>query len=303
MEALNSGLMYRLVRTESGVTSINQLRAQLIGRVRLRLDGRGHYAVIAGGGTGGSFQGSWNDTGIGTGSPVQGMYVKQFYLSAAPTKSVEAQAGGLYIQRGEATEITSFDNDGYIVGARVAVKSKRAWRPADAALSVGYLDASLAPNVFRRFDGPLTGNYVQALATWRLKSVAATGDWTELDGNGVARMALSAKPSGGIVRSVRAEAYRRADHSEAGFALSAERAVLKASVTAGYADIGKSCGRLNADRFPSGRRVFTVATIPIRNGITLTAFGGRLVGEPQRALGPRTRFDVVLGYNMLTLVH
>ena len=51
------------------------------------------------------------------------MYVKQLYGSVAPIRGLEFQLGGLYINHGENTEVTSYDDDGYVMGERVTLRA------------------------------------------------------------------------------------------------------------------------------------------------------------------------------------
>jgi hypothetical protein len=66
------------------------------------------------------------------------------------------------------------------------------------------------------------------------------------------------------VDAVRLELYQRVKGTQDnGFAVSAERAVTRTvGITAGYADIDEHYGTLNADRFGTGRRVFTEVRPP-----------------------------------------
>ena len=46
----------------------------------------------------------------------------RLYFAAIPVQGVEGQYGGLYIVKGESTELTTYDEDGYIIGERVSVR-------------------------------------------------------------------------------------------------------------------------------------------------------------------------------------
>ena len=53
-------------------------------------------------------------------------YMRQLYVRPAPAAGVEGQFGGLYVTRGENTEYTSYDDDGYLVGGRASVRRPKA---------------------------------------------------------------------------------------------------------------------------------------------------------------------------------
>ena len=58
-----------------------------------------------------------HDTRQAAGTPNEyssNIFVKQLFASATPAEGVEIQAGGLGIVKGENTEVTSYDNDGYM---------------------------------------------------------------------------------------------------------------------------------------------------------------------------------------------
>ena len=86
---------------------------------------------------------SWNNTAIGTPNGyASNLFVKQLFGSAIPAKGIEIQAGGLGIVKGENSEITSYDNDGYIEGERVSIKRPRTFHVDELSVSVGYLGDS-----------------------------------------------------------------------------------------------------------------------------------------------------------------
>ena len=97
------------------------------GRVRSSISA-GHYALNAGVFSGASNTSSWNNTGMGTGVPARDLHLKQLYLRPRLSIGLEFQYGGIYVVRGEGTEITTYDNDCYLTGQRVTVKRpKQLW--------------------------------------------------------------------------------------------------------------------------------------------------------------------------------
>ncbi|MGH9903295.1 MAG: hypothetical protein ACRD68_15930, partial [Pyrinomonadaceae bacterium] len=113
---------YRFVENSSGVTTADQLQHAETFKGRFKFDAEGRYTVNALVGSGSGFTSSWNNTGLGTGRGSTNLYLKQLYFAAKPVRGVEVQYGGIGLLRGESTEITSYDNDGYLVGQRLSVK-------------------------------------------------------------------------------------------------------------------------------------------------------------------------------------
>jgi len=115
-------LRYRFVEDARGVTTANQMQDQDVFKARLKFDAGGRFSLNAGVASGTQFVASWNNTGVGTGRAVTNLYLKQLYFAAQPVRGVELQYGGLGILRGESTEITGYDNDGFVTGQRIILR-------------------------------------------------------------------------------------------------------------------------------------------------------------------------------------
>ena len=293
---------YRLIDTSAGVRSSNHLQHRQTFKGAFKFDPKGRYTLQAGGGSGTSFTGSWDNAGPGTGDGDVNLGVRYLYASAAPLKGLELQAGGLGLVRGESTEITSYDNDGYIVGERVTVKQPARFFFDEISVSAGYLGDTSTPSVFDRFDRFDEHNYTHALVGKKLGARAAVSvDWTGVDGVDTWRQAirLSTKETG-VIDAVRLELYERTSGTrDEGFAVTAERMLPhKLSLAGGYATIDRAYGGLNADRFNRGNRIFLDAKLPLVRDLSLNVFYGRAVGTDY-AVTNKHRFDIVVGYNAL----
>ena len=99
----------RFIRNSGGVTTIRQLQHKEAIRGRLKFDRPGNYSLNFGVFSGKTFTSSWDATGWGTGDAQRYAALKQLYVAARPVRGVELQYGGLYIIRGESTEITTYD--------------------------------------------------------------------------------------------------------------------------------------------------------------------------------------------------
>ena len=293
---------YRYVETSKGLVASDQAQDSIALKARVKFDSKGKYSVNAGAATGTSFTGGWNNTGIGTGGLITNMYLKQLFFAAAPIKGLDMSYGGLAFVRGDSTEITSYDNDGYLVGLRVSVKRPKDLYLDEITFTSGYLGDLNQPSVLDRFSRLDEVNYRHVLVGKRFgKSVSASADYTRLSGVGTFRTAINAKtPKAHVIDFVRYEQYRRGDpKADFGYAVYAEKAIVKRfSLGLGYADIDPNYGGLNADRFNKGRRIFEQANLKVLRDLTVSAFLTQAVNNPF-AVSNKQRVDIVAAYNVL----
>jgi hypothetical protein len=305
---LQTGILrarFKYLETSTGAVTNDQVQhsEQLKGRVKL--DAPGAYAVNFALSTGDTFVRSWNNTAIGIPNGyTSNLFLKQLFGSATPVKGLEIQAGGLGIVRGESSEITSYDYDGYIEGERVTLSRPGAFHVDELSVTIGYLgDAktvSLWPRMYRL--GEL--NYYQVLAAKRFGSrLASSADVTTVAGATTVRNAFSVNtpellklhgPS-----SVRFEQYARFNDPAYGFLMSAERTVAgRFALSGGLADVDKNYGGLNSDRFDVGRRWFTTDTISVGHELAVQFFYQHSVNNAYALRNSQT-FETVLIYNLL----
>jgi hypothetical protein len=302
LQAINLDARYRLIQTSAGVNASNHLQHKQTVKGAFRFDPKGRYTVQGLAGSGTTFTGSWENAGPGTGDADAHFGVRHLYVAAIPVKGVEAQIGGLAIVRGESTEITSYDNDGFLMGERLSVKRPASLWLDEVSVTAGYLGDLSTPSVFERADRLDDHNYTQVLVAKKLSARATvSADWTQADGVDTWRQAvrLSAKETH-VVDSVRLELYQRVTGDGAeGFAVTVERALpAKIALAGGFATIDKDYGGLNADRFNRGNRVFVDAKVPVLRDLSLNVFYGRAIHNDY-AIANKTRFDVVVSYNAL----
>jgi len=294
---------FRYVETSEHVVTARQVQDSLALRARLKLDREARFSVTGAAATGTGFTASWNNTGIGTGDPVHAFAVKQLYLAAVVVRDVEVSYGGLAPVRGESTEITSYDNDGYLVGERVSVRRPKDWFFDEVSGTAGFLGDVDTPNVFHRLDRLNEVNYGQILASKKANSwLTASTDVTFVSRVPTVRAAVAAAvAASGVVDTVRYEQYVRTGEDAAfGYAIAAEKA-LAARLTAGmgYADIDQQYGGLNGDRYGTGRRLFETGSIRLSPALSLAVFATQALHRDVPNSNHR-RFDVVLTYNVLT---
>lgn len=294
---------YRWIENTAGVVTSNQLQHKQTLRAAFKFDPKGRYTLQTLAGTGGSFVSSWENTGLGMGGPDWAFNVRQFYLQAVPVDGIEASWGGMSLSRGEHTEITTFDNDNYVVAGRVSVKRPAALYFDEIAVTAGYLGDLRTPNVFRRLDRGNDHNYTQVLVAKKLGGrVAVSADWSEIAGVSTLRQAIRVATKDHLpLDFVRFENYQRVDGPEPawGFTISTERAVHRKLVLAGgYADIDEHNGTLSGDRYFRGKRLFFEPRILILPELTLSFFVAEAVGNEYPVVNEH-RFDTVLTFNVL----
>lgn len=302
LEALNIQARYQFIETGLGNTLRNHLQHKQQAQGELWLEpGRrlSMKALVSGGG---GFTSSWNGTGWGS-DAVTNLWVRELFLALKPATGINLEYGGLGIVRGQSTEITTYDNDGYLVGGRLTVR-----RPGNLffdriAVTYAYLGDLRTPDVFKRLDRWDESNYHQFQVEKRLSDrLTLSADYTFQAGVETLRQAARvAVPEAIVVDSVRFENYQRVDvERDFGFAVQGWKAFHpRVEVGAGYADIDPAYGGLNADRFNIGRRFFALANLFPMRDLTIEMFIQRAVAN-DFTVSNRTRVDVILNYNLLS---
>jgi hypothetical protein len=300
--ALN--LRYRFIDTTAGTVITNQLQHRESLRWRVKFDPTAKYTLNFGVFTGTRFTSGWDNTGWGIAGPQKNLAFKAIYASAIPWTGVEAQYGGLYIIKGESTELTTYDEDGYVIGQRISVKRSKQLYLDEISATVGYLAADPREIPISRRTKYLndTPNYRHFLVDKKFGTrVGVSTDFTYADGSRTWRQGLNLKtPELRIVDTVILELYERVNRTpDQGFAITLDKAVhKKVSMNWGYASIDPAYGTLNADRFQIGNRAFAMVIYNISPEFLASAFITRAVGNdippPQRTLS-----NIVLTYNVI----
>ncbi len=292
----------RFIETSQGITISNNLQHQEAFKARFKFDPKGNYSLHAGVFSGNHFIVGWSDTGLGTGEGVTNLYLKQLYLSAQPIKGLELQYGGLYFQRGESTEITSYDNDGYLVGERIILRKPKQFFFDEIAITYAYLGDLSRPNLNKRYYRLKQANYHQFLVSKKLgKRASMSAEYTFHDGRETMREAVSINMRRlRVIDSLHFENYQRMDvNPDYGFTVSGEKTLFKRlTLGGGYAQIDPNYGGLNGDRFNKGKRMFVTATFVISPEFSLSTFLTRAAAR-RFAVSNRTRFEVLFSYNLL----
>lgn len=294
---------YRWIENSAGVETSNSLQHKQAFKVGLKFDPAGRYSLQALAATGSSFVGSWDNLGPGIGDPAWTFNLRQLYLQALPATGVELSWGGQALNRGEHTEITTFDNDNYVMAGRVSVKRPDDLYFDEVSVSAGYLGDLTSPNVFERFDRWDDHNYTQVLVGKKFgKVVSLSADWTDLNEISTLRQAVrvATKQWTPAIDAVRFENYQRVEGNDGyGFVLSADKAVHpKVVLTGGYADIDRDNGLLSGDRYFRGKRVFLEPKVQVLPELALSFFYTKAF-DNDFAIPNDQRFDIVVQYNVL----
>jgi hypothetical protein len=292
---------FRYTEATTGAIVHDQQQLSEQFKARLKIDQPGAYAVNIALGTGNTFVKGWNNTSLGTPSGfTSAVFVKQLFASASPLKGIEIQAGGLGIARGENSEITSYDNDGYMVGERVSIKRPGTLHVDELSITMGYLGDSSTPALWQRFHRLSETNYYQVLAAKKLSTrFSSSADVTTVAGATTIRSGFKLDTPGfRWTDSVRFEQYARFNNAAYGYLISGERVVARRfTLSTGLADIDQYYGALNSDRFGSGRRWFTTDTIALGGDLSAQIFYTHTVSNGY-AVQNRQALHVLLTYNV-----
>ncbi len=279
-----------------------QLQYRFLVRGLLKLDERGRYAVGFRVSTGNAFTFSWNNTGAGLGGFEADVYLKDLFLAASPAKHLEFQYGGIGINRGESTEITSYSVNGYLTGERISIKHPEKLFFDEISATGGYLGDPHEPGVFHRFHRLASMNYHQFLVSKKFREqVSVSADYTFQDGVDTLREAIKLKiKRTRVLDSLVFENYERLDLQPAwGCALSAQKdAGTRLTLLGGYADVDKNYVNWNADRMGKGRRLYIAATYNFWREFSAGVYATRAFANDFK-LASANRFDLILMYDIL----
>jgi hypothetical protein len=297
-------LRFRYVDNSAGRVTTRQLQHRETLRGRLKFDPHGRYALNFGLFTGVRFTSGWDNTPWGLADAQRNLAFKALYGSAQPISGVEIQVGGLYIIKGESTELTTYDEDGYIMGERITVRRPKQFFfdqiSVTSAYFVGGTDDVNIP-VSKRFPHIDEPNYQHYLVDKKIGTRAAvSADYTLESHRRTWRQAARMNVRElRLVDSVIFENYQRTNIDRAqGFAVTAEKALTRTlTLQGGYANIDPRYGPLNADRFNIGKRAFTTAIFN-SGPITASFFVTTAVGD-NGVLPQKTLSNTVVTYNFL----
>jgi hypothetical protein len=299
-EQLTLAARYHFIELANHHISANNVQYQFIARFRFKFDPKGRYSVVANAATGSAFNGGWNATGWGTGSTQRDLHFKQLYFDAKPTKGVEMQAGGLFINYGLSTEATTYDNDSYIMGERLVLRMPKKLYFDEVSVTYASLADFNTPNVFRRFRHFDDQNYHQFLVRKQInKTIGFSADYTFESGKDTYHQAVKISlPKRNILDTLLFEDYERIDPDKSyGFNAFGEKALYKwLTLSGGFTNL--NLNNFSGDRFPPGKRIYMNTTFKMSPEFSFSTQVTQGVGDIAPTI-PRTRVDVILTYNIL----
>jgi hypothetical protein len=259
----------------TGATTTNQMQYYDAFEGKFFFDPSQKYSLNFGIGAGDAFPGGWSNTSIGNAPATTNYsYLKLLYFDAKPNSLIEAQWGGIGIERGVSTAITSYSNDGFMAGERLYVRDSRDLFFDSIAVTFGYLGDVLHPDVWNRANTLWQNNYQQYLILKKIsKKLTASADYTNLAGAHTLRQALHASmPDLRVVDQANVDVYERTNYTAAfGGNVSVSKSLNKMfGLTAGYAAIDRNYGDLNDDAFFHGRRAYFAATVHPLRGFSIS---------------------------------
>jgi hypothetical protein len=296
LQSATLGLRYRMLENHLGSRFQNWSDHHQGFKLRLKLDHAARYSMTAVAFNGDAFQASWNLRGLHDGQSSNRVFLKQLFVTGKPRSGVEFQYGGLPIVRGESSEITSYDNDGYLVGQRLALSPKRF--VDELTVTAGYLGDFRTPSVTRRMHRLDEINYGQVLVRKRLSDrLTATADFTQDDGERTLRQAIVLRPFKGL-EMIRLEAYERVSGQRgAGGAITAEKPFGRTRLGASFASVDDQYRPVNGDRFGRGQRLSLTSTTALTPDLSLQVFVTRAL-DHDTVMANRTRVDVHVRYEL-----
>jgi hypothetical protein len=299
LETASISSRYHFLGNVGEATTANSNQYQVTFKGRFKLDGSGNYNVEAGLFTGHSFTGGWNNSGWGTGKGQSNLFLKQLFFAARPATGVEIQFGGLYFDRGQSTEVTSYDYDGYLVGERIILNRPRKFYFDEIFTTYGYLGDFSRPNVIGRFHRLSQSNYHEFGVSKRIgERIRTSASYAYEQGEDVFRQAIKIRtPALKLIDNLLFENYERLSPDPGyGFGAYGEKKLHpRISVGGGYAQVDRN--GLNSDRFLQGKRVYLNGHFRLSQAFVLTAGATQAVSAPPGL--PRTRFDVAFEYDLL----
>lgn len=224
-------------------------------------------------------------------------YVRQLFFSASPIKQLTFEYGGLGIEHGVNTEITSYDDDGYMSGERLRVRDPEHLFLDQIAVTYGYVGDYFQPNFFRRGERLSQSNYHQFLIEKKFGNrLKASADYTWQNRvNTMREAALVQIRESKILNSARLELYQRTNDitlqgetfpASSGFALTGSRSIKKhLELGGGYASVDQHYTVLaysraldavafsfNGDSYGIGRRLLARANYTVTPYFSLFGF-------------------------------
>ncbi len=303
LSRLGLAARYMHVTNSTPVTTVTQLQHRQDFAGKFKFDSQGKVSLNFWVNSGPRFTAGWNESAVGPRQAKVNLYLKHLFLAVRLVKGIEFQYGSFDFLRGQHSEITTYNNDGYLMGQRVVIKRPKEVFFDEMAVTFGYFGDLNTTNINKRYYRLKHVNYHQFLVSKNLsKRAAMSFDYTFVSGAETLRQALKINTKEiKLADSVRFENYQRVDVNPAyGFALLGEKAVTKKlTVTYGYTQVDRRYGNVNADKVFTGKHLYLLGAYTLTPELTFQLFHSHLLETPNVLLPVRTRTEIVLRYNLL----
>ena len=233
-------------------------------------------------------------------------YPRELYLSVAPIKQVTFEFGSFGIEKGFSTEITSFDDDGYIAGERVLINDPSHFYFDQVTLTSAYFGDFQNANLLGRGNSFSKSNYRQLAVRKQLNPrIGVSGEYNWISNNAHTHTIREAMYLGiqesRIFDKVRLEGYEKLNDVQLegneqkprqGVAITGEKKIGKLSADLGFASVNRDYGiyggsnfleqvgfSLNGDNYNTGIRYFSHVSYKINPVVTAFGFYTHKVGD------------------------
>jgi hypothetical protein len=299
VQSLLAAARFRFTENSGDRVTVSDLQWQTQFRGRFLFDKAGRYHVGSFVTTGSNFRSGWNYSGAGLNREAHALKVRHLYVSATPVKSLELQAGGLPVNRGELADVIASDNDSFVIAERATLRPSTG-AITQVSMTAGHFDAAGEPSFFAQVGDAADFNYGQALVGFKLgPRASASVDYTYENGRDILRegVALRAPSSVKLITAVRLELYQRVDPDHAqGYNTAADFRFKKLAGTVGVMSADRNFGPFNGDRYELGSRYYFVLNYPLTPELALQLYHTRAF-DIDFPVTLKERFDFVATYN------
>ena len=287
----------------TGLPAARRMQLQEMFQGAFLFDAKAKYRLYATVANGDDFAGGWSNSGLGSSPASYRVYMKQIFLSARPVTGLEVQYGGLGMQLGNSSAITSYATNGYLVGGRILLQRPSALFFDTIAYTKAYLGDLKSPQIFNRFRRLGQTNYQQFLLAKQIgRRTSASVDYTNQWGIKTMREGAHFQvPEWKVLDGLQFDLYQRTNGIRAnGFHLGGEKAVTRRfSMSGGYVSIDRYQLDLNNDAFFHGKRVYASAKLQVTKSLSVSTLVNRAAGN-NYAVPNRTHFNLACNYDLLS---
>jgi hypothetical protein len=262
-------------------------------------------------------------------------YVRELYADIEPVKGIEFQGGGLDINRGAASEITTYDYDGYISGERLLIKKPSMLFLDEISVTYAYMGDVFVPNLFARTGRFTQSDYHQFLLRKKVRNrVDASFDYTwQNAANMLHEDALVNVKESRVIDSVRIEYYQRLNGiyypnvphigtffrtGGNGYAFTLDKRFRRGSLEGGVDSVDLQSGALtqvgvlgvmgmatNGDQYGQGKRYFARPIVKLTPYLDIQGYYTHLYGtqsDPTQLIWNKQALNVGLVFDIKKLL-